>query len=126
MSVRTNATARTGSPGSKDYLGLDVSAWTWQLLAACRTADRSLFFGPSDTGQAKVKAPEEVARIRAAQKVCWSCPVIRECLHHAVNFPEPVGVWGGMSPQARQALRTSVKRIRAARLRRRETRGGRA
>jgi len=43
--------------------------------------------------------------IRQAKKLCESCPVITECAEYAINAMEPYGVWGGLSPRERVAVR---------------------
>jgi WhiB family redox-sensing transcriptional regulator len=43
--------------------------------------------------------------IRQAKKLCESCPVIKECGEYAIAAMEPYGVWGGLTPRERVALR---------------------
>jgi len=43
--------------------------------------------------------------IRQAKKLCDSCPVIKECGEYAIAAMEPYGVWGGLTPRERVALR---------------------
>jgi WhiB family redox-sensing transcriptional regulator len=54
-----------------------------------------------------------VAQLRQAQEICDQCPVIRDCLLHALRFPEQYGIWAGTSGNTREKL---VKRIRAEQL----------
>lgn len=35
---------------------------------------------------------------------CGACPVMLQCLRHAVNQKEVIGVWGGHLPQERVGL----------------------
>ena len=41
----------------------------------------------------------------AARKLCRGCPVIVECLEHAMRNNETHGVWGGLTVGQRRALR---------------------
>lgn len=43
--------------------------------------------------------------IRQAKKLCESCPVIKECGEYAIAAMEPFGVWGGLTPRERVAVR---------------------
>ncbi|UYP21111.1 WhiB family transcriptional regulator [Rhodococcus sp. Z13] len=79
--------------------------WDWQLDAACRDADASLFFHPDNERGA---AREE--RTASAKKVCARCPVREKCLQYAVESGERHGVWGGLTEEERTPLRR-VRRI---------------
>lgn len=73
--------------------------WAWQEKANCRDEDNSLFFlEPKVRGQVKRRQEQ------AAKAVCKPCPVINECLAHALKAPEHFGVWGGMSVEERQRI----------------------
>ena len=41
---------------------------------------------------------------KEAKKVCNGCPVINECLSHAISIPEFFGVWGGMTADERNRI----------------------
>lgn len=45
------------------------------------------------------------AEFQLARRLCFSCPVREECLEFAVNNNIREGVWGGLSPRQRAALR---------------------
>jgi WhiB family transcriptional regulator, redox-sensing transcriptional regulator len=45
-----------------------------------------------------------------ARAVCARCPARVECLEWALDFSEPVGVWGGTTPEERAALRWDRRR----------------
>lgn len=66
--------------------------WEWQLRAACRGMDSTLFFHP-DGEHTTAKAQ----RIAAAKQVCRSCPAIESCRTYALDTREPYGIWGGLS-----------------------------
>lgn len=70
--------------------------WAWQLQAACRGLETSLFFHAKHE-----RGPARERRIAAAKEVCYSCPVIAECRQYALDAREPYGVWGGLSEDER-------------------------
>lgn len=72
----------------------------WFGRAACRDADRRLFFEPEGEG-----AKPRARRIRAAKAVCADCPVRRECLLFALAKPERYGIWGGFTSWERATLK---------------------
>jgi WhiB family redox-sensing transcriptional regulator len=39
-----------------------------------------------------------------AKSICRVCPVIAQCLRHALRADEPYGVWGGRSAAERREL----------------------
>lgn len=77
---------------------------SWMADGACRApdVDPAIFF-PSD-------ADEDRSKIKAARKVCMSCPVRIACLKHALDHHE-TGFWGGTTERQRRDLR---KRRRGA------------
>ena len=77
--------------------GPNADLWDWQLLAACRGVDSSLFFHPEgERGAARS------ARENSAKEVCMRCPVRAECAAHALAVREPYGVWGGLTEDERE------------------------
>lgn len=79
--------------------GPNADLWDWQLVAACRGVDSSLFFHPEgERGAARS------ARETAAKEVCMRCPVRAECATHALAVREPYGVWGGLTEDDREAM----------------------
>lgn len=74
------------------------TAYEWQLLGACRGADSALFFLPEFE-----RGPSKARRESAAKAICARCPVINECADFADETREPYGVWGGRTPEERQA-----------------------
>jgi hypothetical protein len=79
--------------------GPNADLWDWQLVAACRGVDSSLFFHPEgERGAARS------ARETAAKEVCMRCPVRAECATHALAVREPYGVWGGLTEDEREAM----------------------
>ncbi|GAB2934952.1 WhiB family transcriptional regulator [Streptomyces hainanensis] len=85
--------------------GPNADLWDWQLLAACRGVDSSLFFHPEGERGAARSAREE-----AAKEVCMRCPVRAECAAHALSVREPYGVWGGLTEDDREELLGRARR----------------
>lgn len=79
------------------YLALQPA---WKADAACRDADLDDFFADED----------ETVRVGKALSLCQSCPVVEECLEHAMSTPGPTfGVWGNTTARQRRALRRRAK-----------------
>ncbi|HEY9390536.1 MAG TPA: WhiB family transcriptional regulator [Mycobacteriales bacterium] len=86
-----------------------ADVWDWQLHGACRNVDSSLFFHPEGE-----RGPARAAREAAAKAVCRRCPVIGECLRHALTTREPYGVWGGLSESEREEVLSGQRPFVAA------------
>ena len=71
---------------------------TWQLRAACRGPDSSLFFPPSHFERKE----EKEFREERARAICKTCSVRRECLAYALRIREPHGIWGGLNEVERK------------------------
>lgn len=74
-------------------LGLDDDALTWMMDARCLDADPEAFF------------PEKGGSTREAKRICAICPVVQDCLSHALANDERFGIWGGRSERERRRLR---------------------
>lgn len=74
-------------------------SYEWQYRAACRDADPDVFYSPMDE-----RGPVRRRREAAAKAFCARCPVVQECLDHALEVREPYGVWGGLSATERGHL----------------------
>jgi WhiB family redox-sensing transcriptional regulator len=72
-------------------------ATDWRMRGACLSADPDLFFPISSSGPA-------LAQLAQAKRVCAGCQVTRQCLSFALETHQVHGVWGGTSPEERQAL----------------------
>jgi len=70
----------------------------WRHRAICRDEDPELFFPVGTSGHALLKIAE-------AKAVCRRCPVVAECLAHALNAGEDHGIWGGMTADERDELK---------------------
>jgi WhiB family redox-sensing transcriptional regulator len=76
-----------------------LANYEWQVYGACRSAGPEQFFhGEAERGR------KRHARDAAAKAVCAACPVVRECLDHALEVREPYGVWGGTTPEERAVM----------------------
>lgn len=76
---------------------LDV--WEWQFQGLCRTQSPELFFHPDGERGAARRTRESFA-----MALCQECPVLQQCREHALAFPEPYGVWGGMTEAEREEI----------------------
>ncbi|MDH6247395.1 WhiB family transcriptional regulator [Mycobacterium sp. OTB74] len=87
-------------PGSHAYGKATTQAWDWQLRARCRGLPAEVFYPTDDDRGARRVTHEENAK-----KICRSCPVLLECLSHAMESGELYGIWGATTPKERVALR---------------------
>ena len=79
--------------------GPNADLWDWQMRAACRGEDPSLFFHPEGE-----RGPAREGRDAAAKAVCATCPVIAQCAAHSLKVREPYGVWGGLTEDDRERI----------------------
>ncbi|AXQ51408.1 WhiB family transcription factor [Mycobacterium phage Aggie] len=79
-------------------LGL-VESWEsyepddWTLGAACTQTDPEVFY------------PEKGESIEPARTICARCDVRAKCLEVALANDEGFGIWGGLTPNQRLALK---------------------
>ena len=72
----------------------------WQVRAACRGPQASVFFPPAQFE----RKDEKLAREERAKAICRTCPVCEPCLAYALRIREPHGIWGGMNELERRAM----------------------
>jgi WhiB family redox-sensing transcriptional regulator len=72
----------------------------WQVKAACRGPQSSVFFPPSHFE----RKDEKESREARAKAICGSCPVRRPCLDYALRIREPHGIWGGLNEVERKQV----------------------
>lgn len=85
-----------------------LEAHDWSLRSACLDEDPDLFFPVGETGRAMVQM--EIAR-----RICIECPVRRQCLELALRLGSEHGMWGGLNPAERKAIkRRYIKKYRHA------------
>jgi WhiB family redox-sensing transcriptional regulator len=73
--------------------------WDWQVLAACRGSDTAVFYHPDNE-----RGPTRLRREVRAKAICARCTVVESCLRWALVTREPYGIWGGTSPEEREAM----------------------
>lgn len=78
----------------------------WRATGACMHANPDLFFPISSTG----RALEQIARAKA---VCAACPVRQPCLEFSMEHDVMHGIWGGTTPEERQARRRRSRHSRS-------------
>ena len=78
----------------------DRSEEMWQVRAACRGPQATIFFPPSHIE----RKDERLGREREAKAICASCPVERSCLDYALRIREPHGIWGGLNEVERKHI----------------------
>lgn len=88
------------------YLNLpkDMKDYKWQDEGNCVGKDVNIFYHPYNE-----RGEEKEERLAKAKAICVGCPVIQECLDHALSVPETFGVWGGMGEDERRLL---IRRMR--------------
>jgi WhiB family redox-sensing transcriptional regulator len=72
----------------------------WQVKAACRGPQATVFFPPS-TFERK---DEKLERERRAKAICDTCAVKQPCLDYAMRIREPHGIWGGLAESERKRI----------------------
>ncbi len=79
----------------------------WQLRAACRGPQSSVFFPPSYAE----KRDEKRRRELRAKNICASCPVRSDCLDYALEIGEQHGIWGGLNEVERRSMLVRSTRV---------------
>ena len=77
---------------------------SWQIRAACRGPQASVFFPPPQF-ERKV---DRLERERRAKAICAECMVRSDCLDYSIQIKEPHGIWGGLNEHERRALAEST------------------
>jgi len=68
------------------------SATAWMSAGNCRNYPPAVFFPSNGVG------------VDRARKICADCPVLDECLEHALDNRIEHGVWGGCSERERRRI----------------------
>jgi WhiB family redox-sensing transcriptional regulator len=82
---------------------------TWQLDAACRGHDRTIFYAPSTPERREDRDVRE-ARAKA---ICAQCTVREDCLEYALAQRDQHGIWGGLNEVERRAMLVLAEAARA-------------
>ena len=75
----------------------------WQMRAACRGPQSTVFFPPSTFERKE----EKLERESRAKDICRTCPAKEPCLEYAIRIREPHGIWGGLNELERKQLLAS-------------------
>lgn len=78
----------------------DMKRWLPKGACRDRSVNRAVFVYDRTRDQKTNRLME--ARAKA---ICRTCPVLDDCLFHALEFPETAGTWGGMTDLERDHLR---------------------
>ena len=76
------------------------AADSWQVKAACRGPQATVFFPPAYVERKDQKSERE----QRAKAICATCPVRKPCLNYAIEIREPHGIWGGLNEVERRQL----------------------
>lgn len=71
----------------------------WWDEAMCANKGLSVFFGERSSYVSIVKA----------RQYCSACPVIKDCLAHALSIPEEFGIWAGTSAGDRATMVVEIR-----------------
>jgi WhiB family redox-sensing transcriptional regulator len=72
---------------------------TWAERAACKGVRGTMHLDGGGNGV-----------VAEAKAICATCPVTAQCLAHALEQDEDRGVWGGLTPNERAAIRDRQRR----------------
>ncbi len=93
---------KNGQPDSS----LDIPRKSWFDLASCKGKTELMF----------PKQHKDITYIAQARAICKSCPVKKECLEYALEFPpaDMHGVWAGLTSRqlAAEQRRRKIKPVR--------------
>jgi WhiB family redox-sensing transcriptional regulator len=68
------------------------SPTAWMAEGKCRMYPPAAFF------------PSDGVGVEKAKKICRTCPVVDQCLEHALDHRIEHGVWGGASERQRRRI----------------------
>ena len=85
-----------------------IESWVWQ--AACQDEDGAWFFAPE-----RESAKGRAARTARAKYLCAHCSVRADCLEYALKVRESFGIWGGQTPEEREAILRARRRAERSR-----------
>lgn len=85
-------------------VGLFTGRWEWPdwySRARCADMDWAVFFGEENEDDTQLIGP---GALRKARDVCAGCPVLAQCLEHALAKRILHGVWAGTSGRTRARI----------------------
>jgi WhiB family transcriptional regulator, redox-sensing transcriptional regulator len=75
-------------------------------------------WAPDGACRGDLRFGDDATDLKTLKEICSGCKVRVECLTHALAYPEPDGIWGGLDIKERQRVRDS-RREAARKLRNR-------
>lgn len=83
----------------------------WADRGACRRWP-TVWWYPGGEAYGERSASEQMADAAMARRICRDlCPVLAECLVHALRHREP-GIWGGLDAREREGMSRRIRRRR--------------
>jgi WhiB family transcriptional regulator, redox-sensing transcriptional regulator len=89
------------------YLQLAKAIEEADDIPPCQTTDPEIWFSDDQEGSG--------THYRLAKQLCAECPVADLCLEYSLASEEQFGVWGGLTPRERRAMRVARGRTRGRR-----------
>jgi WhiB family redox-sensing transcriptional regulator len=89
------------------YMQLANAIEAAEDIPPCQTTDPEIWFSDDQEGSG--------THYKLAKKLCGECPVQNLCLEFALSSEEQFGVWGGLTPRERRAMRVARGRTRGRR-----------
>lgn len=89
------------------YLQLAKAIEDSEDIPPCQTTDPEIWFSDDQEGSG--------THYKLAKQLCAECPVQDLCLEFALASEEQFGVWGGVTPRERRAMRVALGRTRGRR-----------
>lgn len=83
----------------RQYALLQDKDNNWGQDSACQNDPVFWMDAPKEDGKLRRQINEH------CKAVCRDCPVLYPCRNYAIEFPEPDGVWGGMTWYERKEFR---------------------
>ncbi len=86
------------------YMQLAKAISEADTIPPCQTTDPEIWFSDDLEGSG--------THYKIAKQFCSQCPVKDLCLQFSLVSEEPYGVWGGLTPRERRAMRVAMGRTR--------------
>jgi WhiB family redox-sensing transcriptional regulator len=89
------------------YLQLAKAIEDAEDIPPCQQTDPEIWFSDDKEGSG--------TNYKLAKQLCAECPVQNLCLEYSLASEEMFGVWGGLTPTERRAMRVARGRTRGRR-----------
>jgi WhiB family redox-sensing transcriptional regulator len=86
------------------YTELAIAIAEADTIPPCQTTDPEIWFSDDKEGSG--------TNYKLAKQLCAECPVQNLCLEYSLASEEMFGVWGGLTPTERRAMRVARGRTR--------------